>query len=217
MIYVVCFICGTIFVSYWFVVVQTTIVESMKRRRSKCDFCGELLKVENLIPIGSAIAQRLNSSCCYHKLPTRYVLFEWIGGLCFAISYDFLLSDDYLKIFWLIFLLISAIYDIEKQIVPNFIIICGSFWLVITGGNVYLFISMFVSLVLLLNSTVVNFIGGADLKIIFMLMYSFSIEVVLWIILYASLLALVYIIFQKTECVPFVPFLLVGYIIALIH
>lgn len=49
--------------------------------RSKCNYCGEVLRTLDLIPVINYIYLRGRSRCCHQPIPKRYFLFEVLGGL----------------------------------------------------------------------------------------------------------------------------------------
>lgn len=94
LIFVFLFIIGSIFGSFWSVVL-TRFGETISRNifkdflfgRSECPNCHNTLKVKNLIPFFSYIFQWWKCAYCNKKISIMYPLLELFSGLIFVVTY----------------------------------------------------------------------------------------------------------------------------------
>ena len=95
--------------------------------RSRCDHCGEQLKVKNLIPILSFLLQKGKSTCCNKKLSYKYLISE-IGLASFFMV---CLYFDNLTTVGLLFpaLLLIALIDEKFKEIPLVLNIYVLLWI----------------------------------------------------------------------------------------
>mgnify|MGYP001806343517 CR=1 FL=1 len=94
LIFVFLFIVGSIFGSFWSVVL-TRFGENISRKtfkdflfgRSECPNCHNTLKAKNLIPFFSYIFQWWKCEYCNKKISIMYPLLELFSGLIFVVTY----------------------------------------------------------------------------------------------------------------------------------
>lgn len=217
---VIFFLIGCVLSSYLQVVIQHGLLYSILKKRSTCDRCYRVLKWYETIPIVSYIFLKGKSGCCSKSIAISYLIFEILGGYCSVLIGMLYVKQQYLQIIWLVFLFIGTIYDVAFRVVPNRLI--GLLCLCIVSITVF-HLSSFIILVIvgivILQSKLMGYIGGADIKIILLLLYSFDLIDVLYLLLYASVIAMLFVLcFCKSKrAIPFVPFLLIGYLIIVIH
>lgn len=94
--------------------------ESIVHGRSRCDACGQPLKVLALVPVISYIANRGRAQCCGARISIYAPLSELLLGALFALAYRSLGVSVELGAFFLalIFLLALVLYDLAHQILP---------------------------------------------------------------------------------------------------
>lgn len=86
--YLLIFLIGTIFGSFYYVVgTRLPNNESLISPRSHCDFCNHPLKFFELVPIFSFIFLKGKCRYCKEKMSKNYILYEVFTGILFLISY----------------------------------------------------------------------------------------------------------------------------------
>ena len=116
--------------------------------RSRCDHCGEQLKVKNLIPILSFLLQKGKSTCCNKKLSYKYLISE-IGLASFFMV---CLYFDNLTTVGLLFpaLFLIALIDEKFKEIPLVLNIYVLLWISLNSNiGEHLMASAFVGLFLL--------------------------------------------------------------------
>ena len=116
--------------------------------RSRCDHCGEQLKVKNLIPNFSFLMQKGRSTCCNKKLSYKYLVSE-IG---LAIFFMVCLYFDNLTTVGLLFpaLLLIALIDEKFKEIPLVLNIYVLLWISLNSNiGEHLVASVLVGLFLL--------------------------------------------------------------------
>ncbi len=101
--------------------------------RSKCPFCGKILRWYELIPILSFFLQKGRCRQCQNKISIRYLLVEictglWVFLLAFALKTTLTPISLFEFIFYLIFfsiLFVLALYDWRTFLVDDRLIIFG--------------------------------------------------------------------------------------------
>lgn len=118
--------------------------------------------------------------------------------------------------FLMSFLLICASYfDIKKFEVPLLIQILMFILTVITANIKMWIVPLIIFVVICCVYTKINLIGGADIKILLILMAFFG-NMFPYILFFSTLLALLFIFIKKCKRIPFVPFICIGEILCLI-
>lgn len=103
--------------------------------RSKCPYCGKILKWYELIPILSFLWQKGRCRSCQNKISLRYPLIEiftglWVFLLAFSLKTSFNLLSLLEFFFYLILLsilFVLALYDLKTFLVDDRIILFGIF------------------------------------------------------------------------------------------
>lgn len=117
------FLLGALIGSFVGVVAERAYTgQSWKKGRSRCNSCREDLAMRDLIPVASWLFHQGRCRKCGSKVPGAYVLYELAIGVSFAIAYStFGLTLSLL--FFLAALTVLAfitIYDLRHTIVPRF-------------------------------------------------------------------------------------------------
>lgn len=213
-------------------VLGTRIVkkESIIKPKSHCEKCGHVLSWYELIPIFSFIFLKGRCRNCKTKLSFLYLFSEFFCGVLFAISfYSFGFTPELIISLALSSLLIIVtVSDITYMIIPDrFIIISGVLILltklIFMGPSVFLtsllngllaFIIMF--LIMKLGDYIFKkeTLGGADVKLMFVVGITLEPFLSLLVIIIASMIALPISLFllvkEKEHAIPFGPFIMVG-------
>ncbi len=111
-----------------------------------------------------------------------------------------------------IVLIIASIIDIRKQIVPSIIQLVLFFIIIINTQFHDYILPIIVFIVYLMLMQYLPPIGGADIKILTMLMINYKIYILI-IIIISCLLGFSWIILSKKQIIPFVPCICGGVII----
>ena len=204
--------------------------ESIVKPKSHCEKCGHVLSWYELIPIFSFIFLKGRCRNCKTKLSFLYPFSEFFCGLLFAISfYSFGFSPELIiSITLSSLLIIVTVSDITYMIIPDrFIVISGVIILltklIFFGFNPFLtsllngllaFGVMY--LIMKLGDYIFKkeTLGGADVKLMFVVGISLEPFLALLVIIIASMIALPISLFllvkEKEHAIPFGPFILVG-------
>jgi len=231
-VYLVCFfILGTVMGSFYNLLgLRVVNKESIIKPKSHCDKCGHVLSWYELIPIFSFIFLKGRCRNCKTKLSILYLFSEFFCGVLFAISfYAFGFSPNLVvSIILSSLLIIVTVCDTTYMIIPDrFIIISGILILLIklffVGLNSFLlsllyglisFIIMY--LIMKLGDYIFKkeTLGGADVKLMFIVGICLEPFLSLLVIIIASMIALPISLFllvkEKEHAIPFGPFILIG-------
>ncbi|MBD9085609.1 prepilin peptidase [bacterium] len=231
---IVTFIFGAVLGSFYNVVgYRIPKGESLITPSSHCTKCNHKLGASELVPIFSWIFLGGKCKNCKEKISCFYPVFELSSGILFALSYhlfgfsiQFLISITFISM-----LLIIIISDYQTMIIPDEVLISSSIILLIEfmikdGGTSILghLLDGFVSFLLLfLLKKIGDFLfkkesmGGGDLKLMAVIGMVLGWKVALICIFLASFIGLpisLIILFKnKTDIIPFGPFLSVSAII----
>ncbi len=212
--------------------------ESALKGHSRCFSCGKKLSWYELIPIFSFLVQRGKCHGCGSKISLQYPAVEILTGLLFALIYLKFFNNPLLITYYLLLitlLIVIAVYDLKHFIIPN-----KTVWLFNALAFVFLFfnvssfkfqvlgllsgLSFFAFFALLWLVSRGRWMGFGDAKLalgmgwvlgpaktVVAFMFSFWIGAIIGIIL---------LIFQKSKYglksqIPFGPFLVIGFLIAL--
>lgn len=230
---IVTFIFGTVLGSFYNVVgYRLPKNESLIKPSSHCPKCNHKLGPSELIPILSYIIQRGKCKNCKQKISLFYPVFEFATGLLFAISYiifgysiEFAISITFISI-----LLIIIISDYQTMIIPDEVLVVGGILLIIeliikNGTNIWMNLldAIIAFIIMYLIKKFGDFIfkkesmGGGDIKLmaIFGLVLGWQMSIIS--IFMASFIGLpisLYFLYKnKTDIIPFGPFLSVSAII----
>ena len=233
---IVAFIFGTVFGSFYNVAgYRLPREESLIKPSSHCPKCDHKLGPLELIPIISYIFLRGKCKNCKEKISAFYPIFEFITGLLFMLSYlVFGYSIDFIIAITLIsMLIIIIISDYQTMIIPDSALIVFSILLIIelfikNGINVYSNIidGIISLLIMFLLKKLGDFMfkkesmGGGDIKLMavigLVLGYKMSI-ITIFIAAFIGLIPSIYVLYkEKTNIIPFGPFLSISAIIILL-
>lgn len=192
--------------------------------RSKCDACKRELKVWELIPILSYLISGGRCRKCRSKIPSSCLCWEILGAAIFTCFGNLQFSSPYTYYFYAVliaWLLFIAIYDFYYFEVPwSGLIVLFFLGLTICYLEGY---SIWFALWFWLCFEAILFIrphsiGGADTKIFGILSYTIPILKTPYLILFSALCGLLYflVLRPKQKAIPFIPSILVGYVMTLL-
>ena len=222
MVYVVCFfILGTVMGSFYNLVgLRVVNKESIIKPGSHCEKCGHVLSWYELIPIFSFIFLKGRCRNCKTKLSYLYLFSEFFCGVLFAISfYSFGFKPDLIiSLVLSSLLIIVTVCDITYMIIPD------RFTKLIFFGPVSFLYSLLYGIMAFgIMYTIMKFgdyifkketLGGADVKLMFVVGTCLEPFLSLLVIIIASMIALpislVLLIKEREHAIPFGPFILIG-------
>jgi len=207
------FILGTIFASFFGLVIERFPEKSIITPRSHCTNCQTNLAWFDLIPILSQLSTLSHCRYCKHKIPYWYFYYELFLGILFVLTYTRLLSLTDLLLLTLGSIL--AIYDLKSQSYPLIIWLIFTIPLLLSNPLNKLFF-LFIILSLLAFFKKLN-IGEGDFLYLASLSYTFNLFDLAFLIQIASLIGITHFLFRKTKnkSIPFIPHLFISYIIIL--
>ncbi len=228
------FIIGAIFGSFYNLVgTRIPRGESIVKPRSHCENCNHVLTATELIPIFSYIFQSGKCKNCGIKLSLFYPFTEISCGILFLISYysfgfslDLIISLTLVSTF-----IIILVSDLNYLLIPDrFIIIPAIIIFIITiissgitnamiqlGYGLITFIFMY--LIMLLGNKLFKkeSLGGADIKLMFLVGLTLNPMLAIVVLFLASIIALPIALFllvkNKEHVIPYGPFLMIGLLI----
>ena len=231
-VYLVCFfILGTVFGSFFNVLGMRTIKkESILKPKSHCEKCGHVLAWYELIPIFSFIFLKGRCRNCKTKLSFLYLFSEFFCGVLFAISfYSFGFTPNLIiSIILSSLLIIVTVCDVSYMIIPDRFIIGSGILILLTKLiffpiNDFLLSLLYGVLAFVLMYLIMKMgdyifkketLGGADVKLMFIVGICLEPFLALLVIIIASMIALpislVLLVKEKEHAIPFGPFILIG-------
>ena len=232
--YIIMFIIGTIFGSFYNVVgYRLPKNESIIFPPSHCPKCNHKLKFYELIPIISYLIQKGKCTKCKEKINMFYPIIEFITGILFTLSLKAYGINPILIIIltFISMLVIITVSDINYMIIPDSVLI---FFLLLLVIEIYL-IKGINSLTTSLTNGLIAFaimytikiigdiifkkesMGGGDIKLMFIIGMILTYKNAILSIFIGSLiglpLALLTIKKNKSHVLPFGPLLAAGAII----
>ena len=232
--YIMFFLLGTIFGSFLNLVgLRIPRDENITFSRSHCEICNHTLKWYELIPIISFIFLRGRCKNCKNKLSLLYPFTEIASGILFLVSYhSFGFSFNLIIALTLISTFtIVVVSDLTYLIIPDrFIIIPSIIILIITlidkGILICLlqilygivsFILMYLIMILGNKLFKKESLGGADIKLMFLIGLTLDPMLTIVVLFLASIIALpisfYLLIKNKEHVIPYGPFLMIGLLI----
>lgn len=234
---IVIFIFGIVLGSFYNVVgYRIPKGQSLIKPSSHCTKCNHKLGASELVPIFSWIFQRGRCKKCKDKISSFYPIFEFATGLLFVISYlifgfsiEFVITVTFISM-----LLIIIISDYQTMIIPDevliFFSICLIIELIIKNGVANIWFSLLNALIsfsiMYLLKKLGDFLfkkesmGGGDIKLMAVIGLILGYEMSIMTIFLASFIGLpvsLYVMYKnKTNIIPFGPFLSVAAIIILL-
>ena len=233
------FILGSAIGSFLNVVIDRTIRRETLLGRSYCDNCHATLKTVDLIPIFSFVGLGGRCRVCKKPVSWQYPIVEAIAGILFIISFLVLSAADNLTIaslllnFFLVsVLIIVAVVDIKFSLIPTSFVYLAS---LVTLFYNFIFLSrdafvqnvgtafaaaFFFGLIVLVTRG--KGMGTGDITLAFLmgLVLGFG-QMVLAVFLaffFGAVVSVFLIILGKKhfgQTIPFAPFLVLGFLIAL--
>lgn len=233
---IVAFIFGTVFGSFYNVVgYRLPKGESLISPSSHCTNCNHKLGPLELIPIFSFLFQGGKCKSCGQKISWFYTIFELATGILFALSYvvfgasiDFVIAITFVST-----LLIIILSDYMYMIIPDEVVITSTVLLLIEifiksgfrGVGQSLFGGLIAFCVMLLLKLFGDFLfkresmGGGDIKLLFLFGLVLDWPMAIISIFLGSFIGLPISLIQlyknKTNIIPFGPFLSVAAMIIL--
>lgn len=212
------FLCGSILASFFMCL--TDEKHLLGFRRSQCDHCHHSLSIFNLFPIISYIITKGRCNYCQKWISIHYLLGE-ISGALIGLAIYFIPITNALTLFqvslvlwWLFFI---AIYDIYYLEVPWTALITLSLLCLPLIQNIMLPLILWICFEILLNFRP-HWIGGADIIIIPLLSMTLSPLEMPYFILWASIIGILFLVFQLltkkyiSGIIPFVPCIALSYL-----
>ena len=231
-VYVVCFfILGTVMGSFYNLVgLRVVNKESIVKPSSHCEKCGHVLSWFELIPIISFIFLKGRCRNCKTKLSYLYLFSEFFSGVLFAISfYSFGFKPELIiSLVLSSLLIIVTVCDITYMIIPDRFTVISSVIILLTkliffGLNSFLYSLLYGILAFGLMYIIMKFgdyifkketLGGADVKLMFVVGACLDPFLSLLVIIIASMIALpislVLLVKEREHAIPFGPFILIG-------
>ncbi len=207
--------------------------ESVNKPRSHCPKCNHKLKWYELIPIISFIIQKGRCRECHTKLSWFYPFSELATGILFTVcyhsfgfSYDLIIALTLVSTFILV-----VVSDITYLLIPDRFIIIPSLIVIIVNfinkGYEYGLIQIaygilsftFMYLIMLLGNKLFKkeSMGGADIKLMFLVGVTLDPFLTILVIFLASFIALPVSFFllikNKEHVIPFGPFIIASFLI----
>ncbi|MBC6315455.1 A24 family peptidase [Listeria grandensis] len=198
------------------------------RKSSECDHCGKKLRAIDMIPVMSFVMLKGRSNCCNERMSRTYFIVELLSPIfictlysVYGFNYSF-----YVHVFIFSLLIILYVSDIFYLHIPNLILLvyflgfAGFYGLTnrdMLSGQLY---QLFMGCIIFLGTyfLVRRGFGFGDIKLLILLCFLLSLKEALFIFVIAvfsgvTLIGAAY-MFQKglkAKKIPFVPFILVGF------
>ena len=201
------FLVGSILASFLGLVIDRFPEQSIIRPASHCDSCQTRLRPLDLIPIISQVISRFRCRYCKVRYPVWYALFELsLGFLFLSWSWGWLSLGQVILITAGLTL---GIYDFRHQEYP--LLVWMIFHLILmacSGWNLVMF--FFLALTIMAHFIDIR-IGAGDFLFLASCALVFSVTELLILIQFASATGILAFLLQnKKERLPFVPFLLLA-------
>ena len=220
---IIFFILGTVCVSFGMCQARRYVEQIQNCSWSICDHCHQRLKWWQLIPILGYLLQGGKCVNCHFPITVAYPIGEFLGGgffICLFSTFSGLAAIQFG--FLLTWLLILALEDFFTRTVSLKLLLGGTCSVLLIFGNrifnipliqIEFWIIISGSLAILsLN----NYFGWADTCLISLFGILFPPVTLAVIILIASCGAFITLKFSNQTTLPFIPWLLIGIIVALI-
>lgn len=207
--------------------------ESIIKPKSHCPKCGHELNWYELIPLLSFIIQKGKCRSCKTKLSLFYPFIELSTGILFLVSYhSFGFDLELITSLVLVSLfMVVIVSDLSYLIIPDSFIVVPSILILIVkiiqdgivsgliqiGYGVVCFLIMY--LIMLLGNKLFKkeSLGGADIKLMFLVGLTLDPMLAVIVIFLASIIALpvsLFLLIKNNEhVIPFGPFIVLGLLI----
>lgn len=238
LLYTFCFfVLGLVFGSFYNVVgYRLPFGKSLITPGSECPKCHHRLKWYELIPVISFLIQGGKCLVCKDKISKFYPLMELLTGVLFALAfYLFAFSYDLLMMLVVVSLFIIVIVsDVNFLMIPDEVTIVGSVLIIVInilnlglkstvlmfGSGVFLFLVMFLIMQLGNKLLKKESLGGADIKLMFLVGLVLNPIEGMFCIFLSSLLALpislILLWKNKDNVIPYGPFILLALLLIFI-
>ncbi|WPJ90802.1 prepilin peptidase [Facklamia hominis] len=185
------------------------------KNRSTCDHCHHTLGIYDLWPVISYITNQGKCRYCRFPISIHYFYTELFAGILFLILFDLNHPLFSVSLFSIFFFMVC--YDFAQRWVPDslFLIffILGLFYNqqyhVISYSDLIILLLILIGLFSFFH----QFIGGADIKFIFISCLFLPITSFPLFIFLAASSGLLYAFLNKMRIIPFIPFLILSFII----
>ena len=201
------FLIGSILASFLGLVIDRFPEQSIIWPASHCDSCQTRLRPLDLIPIISQVIGRFHCRYCKASYPVWYALFELGLGLLFLVWSLGLLSLG--QIILITAGLTLGIYDFRHQEYP--LLVWLTFHLILMAGSGWNLVMVFLLVLGILAHFIDIRMGAGDFLFLASCALVFSVTELLILIQFASATGILAFLLQnKKERLPFVPFLLLA-------
>ena len=201
------FLVGSILASFLGLVIDRFPEQSIIWPASHCDSCQTRLRPLDLIPIISQVIGRFHCRYCKASYPVWYALFELGLGLLFLVWSLGLLSLG--QIILITAGLTLGIYDFRHQEYP--LLVWLTFHLILMAGSGWNLVMVFLLVLGILAHFIDIRMGAGDFLFLASCALVFSVTELLILIQFASATGILAFLLQnKKERLPFVPFLLLA-------
>ena len=201
------FLVGSILASFLGLVIDRFPEHSIIRPASHCDSCQTRLRPLDLIPILSQVFNRFHCRYCKAPYPIWYALFELGLGLIFLLYSWELLSLS--QVILITAGLTLGIYDFRHQEYP--LLVWMTFHLILMASSGWNLVMVFFLVLGILAHFIDIRMGAGDFLFLASCALIFSVTELLILIQFASATGILAFLLQnKKERLPFVPFLLLA-------
>lgn len=234
---IISFVFGAILGSFYNVVgYRLPRNQSLIKPSSHCTKCNHKLGASELVPIFSYLFQKGKCKNCGEKISPFYAIFETITGTLFALSYYLYGSsmEFFIAVTFISMLLIVIISDYQTMIIPDEVLIVFSLILIvelIIQNGIFNILNPIINgiisfLIMLLIKKIGDIMfkkesmGGGDIKLMGVIGLVLGWPMAVISIFLASFIglpiSLILLYKNKTDIIPFGPFLSIASIIILI-
>jgi leader peptidase (prepilin peptidase)/N-methyltransferase len=202
------FIIGTIFGSFFGLMIDRLPEQSIISPRSHCGTCGKTLAYRDLIPIISQLLHHSKCRTCGSHLPIWYAVLEFSCGLLFTIGLAG--KIDLITFIILVASILLTGFDLKSHSFP--LIIWLIFFVILCFSST-LNPLIFVCLALAIGAEFFPLkIGSGDFLYLSLLCFSLTFFQLNLVVLFASLAGIgYYLITKKKQEIAFLPFLFLGF------
>ena len=201
------FLVGSILASFLGLVIDRFPEQSIIQPASHCDSCQTRLRPLDLIPILSQVFNRFRCRYCKAPYPVWYALFELGLGLIFLLYSWELLSLS--QVILITAGLTLGIYDFRHQEYP--LLVWMTFHLILMASSGWNLVMVFFLVLGMLAHFIDIRMGAGDFLFLASCALVFSVTELLILIQFASATGILAFLLQnKKERLPFVPFLLLA-------
>ena len=201
------FLVGSILASFLGLVIDRFPEQSIISPASHCDSCQTRLRPLDLIPILSQVVNRFRCRYCKARYPVWYALFELGLGIIFLLYSWELLSLS--QVILITAGLTLGIYDFRHQEYP--LLVWMTFHLILMASSGWNLVMVFFLALGFLAHFIDIRMGAGDFLFLASCALVFSVTELLILIQFASATGILAFLLQnKKERLPFVPFLLLA-------